>query len=51
MSEPFSPGALARDRRALCLLVERADNGAVTGQLVSSAPARVSGRRRSGTRR
>jgi len=38
MSEPFSPGALARDRRALCLLVERADNGAVTGQLCLVGP-------------
>ena len=38
MSEPFSPGALARERRALCLLVERADNGAVTGQLCLVGP-------------
>ena len=38
ISEPFSPEALARDRRALCLLVERADNGAVTGQLCLVGP-------------
>ena len=38
MSEPFSPGVLTRERRALCLLVERADNGAVTGQLCLVAP-------------
>ena len=50
MSEP-SPGALARDRRALCLLVERADNGAVTGQLCLVGPRKGRRARRSGTRR
>lgn len=38
MSEPFSPGALARDQRMLCLLVQRAGNGAVTGQLCLVGP-------------
>ena len=38
MSQPFSPGALAHDGRTLCLLVERADNGAVTGQLCLAGP-------------
>jgi peptidoglycan-N-acetylglucosamine deacetylase len=38
MGQPFSPGALARDRRTLCLLIERADNGAVTGQLCLAGP-------------
>jgi peptidoglycan-N-acetylglucosamine deacetylase len=38
MSQPFSPGALARDRRTLCLLVDRAGNGAVSGQLCLAGP-------------
>ena len=38
MSQPFSPGALARDRRTLCLLVERAESGAVIGQLCLAGP-------------
>ena len=38
MSQPFSPGALARDRRTLCLLVERAEGGAVIGQLCLAGP-------------
>jgi peptidoglycan-N-acetylglucosamine deacetylase len=40
MTEPFSPGALAADGRRLCLLVERAENGAVTGQLCLVGPRR-----------
>jgi peptidoglycan-N-acetylglucosamine deacetylase len=38
MAQPFSPGALTRDRRTLCLLVGRADNGAVNGQLCLAGP-------------
>jgi len=38
MAQPFSPGGLARDHRTLCLLVGRADNGAVTGQLCLAGP-------------
>lgn len=37
-SHPFSPGALARDRRTLCLLVERADSGSIAGQLCLAGP-------------
>lgn len=40
MSQPFSPGALAGDRRTLCLLVERAGRGAVTGQLCLAGPGK-----------
>jgi peptidoglycan-N-acetylglucosamine deacetylase len=38
MTQPFAPGGLARDRRAACLLIERADDGAVTGQLCLAGP-------------
>jgi peptidoglycan-N-acetylglucosamine deacetylase len=38
MTQPFSPGALARDRRTLCLLIARADSGTVTGQLCLAGP-------------
>lgn len=38
MSQSFSPGALARDQRTLCLLVNRADSGPVTGQLCLAGP-------------
>ena len=38
MSQPFSPGALARDRRTLCLLIARADGAAVTGKLCLAGP-------------
>jgi peptidoglycan/xylan/chitin deacetylase (PgdA/CDA1 family) len=38
MSQPFSPGALARDRRTLCLLIARADSGTATGQLCLAGP-------------
>jgi peptidoglycan-N-acetylglucosamine deacetylase len=38
MAQPFSPGALARDRRTLCLLIARADTGTVTGQLCVAGP-------------
>ena len=33
MQQPFSPGALAHDGRSLCLLLERAQNGSVAGQV------------------
>lgn len=38
MAQPFSPGALSRDRRTLCLLIARADSGTVTGQLCVAGP-------------
>jgi peptidoglycan/xylan/chitin deacetylase (PgdA/CDA1 family) len=38
MAQPFSPGALTRDRRTLCLLIARVDNGTVTGQLCVAGP-------------
>jgi peptidoglycan/xylan/chitin deacetylase (PgdA/CDA1 family) len=40
LSHPFSPGALARDRRSLCLLLERAQNASVAGQVCVAGPAR-----------
>jgi len=40
MSQPFSPGALARDRRTLCLLVSSGAGRAVTGQLCVAGPGR-----------
>jgi peptidoglycan/xylan/chitin deacetylase (PgdA/CDA1 family) len=33
MNAPFSPAALARSGRSLCLLLQRISNGSVTGQL------------------
>ena len=38
MTGPFSPGALARDRRTLCLLIERAGNGSVAGEACVYGP-------------
>jgi peptidoglycan/xylan/chitin deacetylase (PgdA/CDA1 family) len=38
LERPFSPGALAHDRRSLCLLIERASNGSVLGQLCVIGP-------------
>ena len=38
MAQSFSPGALARDRRTLCLLIARADSGTATGQLCLAGP-------------
>jgi len=32
LAEPFAPGALARDHRALCLLIERVTDGTVAAQ-------------------
>ncbi len=38
--QPFSPGALHRDRRSLCLLIERASNGSRISQACLSGPRR-----------
>lgn len=40
----FSPAALARDHRSLCLLIERERSGSVAGQLCVQSPARGQGR-------
>jgi peptidoglycan/xylan/chitin deacetylase (PgdA/CDA1 family) len=40
LSASFSPGALERDGRALCLLIERGGNGSVAGQACVTGPAR-----------
>jgi len=42
LDEPFSPAALARDHRSLCLLIERAANGTAAGQACVAGPARRS---------
>lgn len=42
LTGPFSPGALARDRRTLCLLVERPANGSLAGEACIAGPARHS---------
>ncbi len=39
LDQPFSPAALARAHRSLCLLIEHARNGSVTGELCVTAPA------------
>lgn len=49
LARPFSPGALRRDRRSLCLLIERAANGAVVSRVCLAGPrrgARAGGRAR-----
>jgi peptidoglycan-N-acetylglucosamine deacetylase len=38
LTAPFSPGALTRSGRSLCLLVERAQDGSVSGQLCVIGP-------------
>ena len=40
LAQPFSPGALRRDRRSVCLLIERAANGSVVSQVCLSGPRR-----------
>jgi peptidoglycan/xylan/chitin deacetylase (PgdA/CDA1 family) len=40
LAEPFSPGALRRDHRSVCLLIERAANGSVASQVCLSSPRR-----------
>jgi len=39
MAQPFSPGALEKDGRTLCLLFERASNGTVAGEACLTGPA------------
>jgi peptidoglycan/xylan/chitin deacetylase (PgdA/CDA1 family) len=38
LTGPFSPGALAGDRRSLCLLIERAGTGSVAGEVCLAGP-------------
>ena len=38
LAQPFSPGALRRDGRSLCLLIERASNGSVAARVCLSGP-------------
>ncbi len=38
LAQPFSPGALARDKRSVCLLIERARGGRVTAQVCLAGP-------------
>src|SRR5436305_2514027 len=40
LDQAFSPAALAADGRSLCLLVERAANGSVTGEVCTIGPRR-----------
>jgi peptidoglycan-N-acetylglucosamine deacetylase len=40
LAQPFSPEALRRDARSLCLLIERASNGAVVARVCVSGPRR-----------
>ncbi|HTX32262.1 MAG TPA: polysaccharide deacetylase family protein [Solirubrobacteraceae bacterium] len=42
MTQPFSPGALARAHRALCLLLEPPRSDAVTGEVCLAGPAKRS---------
>ena len=38
LAEPFSPGALAKDDRTLCLLIERTVSGSVAGEACAAGP-------------
>jgi len=40
LTEPFSPGALRRNGRSLCLLIERTSNGSVASRVCLSGPRR-----------
>ncbi len=40
LTQPFAPGGLQRDRRSLCLLIERASSGAVISQVCLAGPRR-----------
>lgn len=40
LAQPFSPGALARDHEALCLLIEGPTSGAASSQVCVSGPSR-----------
>jgi peptidoglycan/xylan/chitin deacetylase (PgdA/CDA1 family) len=42
LAQPFSPRALIRSRRALCLLIDAARAGVVTGEICVAGPARGS---------
>jgi hypothetical protein len=42
LATPFSPGALVRGRRALCLLIDAARTGVVTGEVCVAGPAKRS---------
>lgn len=44
LDDAFSPGALARDGRSLCLLIERPSNGTVAGEACIAGPSRRSGK-------
>ena len=39
LAAPFSPGALGRDGRTLCLLIDQATTGGVSGRLCVAGPA------------
>ncbi len=39
LTQPFSPGALARDRRALCLLIDASRSGILTEEVCITGPA------------
>ena len=43
LKQPFSPGALARDNRTLCLLIEGAKGGQVSAQVCVAGPRPGSG--------
>jgi len=38
LTQPFSPGALARDRESVCLLIERAGNGSALSRVCLAGP-------------
>jgi peptidoglycan/xylan/chitin deacetylase (PgdA/CDA1 family) len=40
LTQPFSPGALRRDGRSVCLLLERAANGSVVSRVCLAGPRR-----------
>jgi peptidoglycan-N-acetylglucosamine deacetylase len=40
LTQPFSPAGLSRDKRSLCLLLERASGGSVSGQVCLAGPRR-----------
>ncbi len=42
LTQPFSPGALARAQRALCLILERPRSDVITGEACLTGPARHS---------
>jgi peptidoglycan/xylan/chitin deacetylase (PgdA/CDA1 family) len=42
LKQPFSPSRLARDRRSLCLMLERVQSGSLRGEVCLVGPARRS---------